>query len=157
MPLTSIEEVRARRKASVWTLIHPIFALGQLLAFFVSVGLLVAYFFGRVSFGVVHIAVMTKIGLMVGAVITGALWEKDVFGSYWFAAEFLVEDVMTVNVFILQIAYVLMAYTHPENLGVILWVLGLAYFVYAGNVTQYIVRTANMQKNPNPAALQIAA
>ncbi len=141
----------------MWTKIHPIFALGQLLAFFVSVGLLVAYFFGRVSFAVVHDAVMTKIGLMVGAVITGALWEKDVFGSYWFAAEFLVEDVMTVNVFILQIAYVLMAYTHPENLGVILWVLGLAYFVYVGNVAQYIVRTANMGKKPNPAALQIAA
>ena len=157
MPLTSIEEVRARRKASVWTKIHPIFALGQLLAFFVSVGLLVAYFMGRVSFSIVHDAVMTKIGLMVGAVITGALWEKDVFGSYWFAAEFLVEDVMTVNVFILQIAYVLMAYTHPNNLGVILWVLGLAYFVYIGNVAQYIMRTMNHGKKPNPAALQIAA
>lgn len=157
MPLTSIEEVRARRKASVWTKIHPLFALGQLLAFFISVGLLVAYLFGRVPFSLVHVWVMTKIGLMIGAVVTGALWEKDVFGHYWFAPEFLVEDVMTVNVFILQVAYVLMAYTHPENLSVILWVLFLAYSVYIGNVAQYIVRTANMQKKPNPAALQIAA
>ena len=40
------------------------------MAFVVSVGCLVAYFVGAVPFHVVHVSVLVKIGLMVGAVLT---------------------------------------------------------------------------------------
>ncbi len=136
-----------RRAASVWTKIHPVFALGQLLAFFVSVGLLISYFCGSVSIETVHQSVVIKVALMLGAIVTGALWEKDVFGAYWFAPEFMGEDTMTVNVFILHIGYLVMAVTHPENINAQLGTLIVAYGVYIANVAQYVLRTAHMGKH----------
>jgi 3-vinyl bacteriochlorophyllide hydratase len=137
----------ARRSASIWTKIHPVFALGQLLAFFVSVGLMIGYFRGSASLDVVHQSVLIKVALMVGAIITGALWEKDVFGHYWFAPQFLGEDTMTVNVFILHIAYLAMVIAHPENVTAQIGTLIVAYGVYIANVAQYILRTANLGKH----------
>lgn len=143
----SSQEMVAKRSASLWTKIHPIFALGQLLAFLVSVVLLVMYFRGSVSFDLVHQSVLVKVGLMVGAIITGALWEKDVFGKYWFAPEFMGEDTMTVNVLILHVSYLIMAYTHPENTLTVVGSLVLAYIVYVANIAQYILRTASLSHN----------
>jgi 3-vinyl bacteriochlorophyllide hydratase len=146
MPDSGPLAVRARRTASIWTFIHPVFALGQLIAFLVSVALLIGYFAHAVPFHVVHISVLVKIGLMVGAVVTGSLWERDVYGFYWFAPEFLFEDVMTLIVFIFQMTYLAMVFVHPGSQGVIVGVLCFAYAVYLGNVAQYIHRTQRMKK-----------
>jgi 3-vinyl bacteriochlorophyllide hydratase len=138
--------VSDRRRASIWTLIHPLFAIGQLLAFFVSVGLFVAYLRGSVPFHVVHVSVLVKVGLMVGAVLTGAFWERDVFGYWWFAPEFLFEDVMTLIVFITQLTYLAMVFFHPHMMNAIIGILAVAYLVYIGNVAQYIHRTQARKK-----------
>jgi hypothetical protein len=58
MPKAALSAVLERRKSSIWTKIHPIFALGQLLAFFVSIGFLIAFFRHAVPFHDVHVAVM---------------------------------------------------------------------------------------------------
>jgi 3-vinyl bacteriochlorophyllide hydratase len=155
MPDSGPLAVRDRRTASIWTFIHPVFALGQLLAFVVSVGLLIGYFGHAVSFHVVHVSVLVKIGLMVGAVITGSLWERDVYGFYWFAPEFLFEDVMTLIVFICQMTYLAMVFVHPGSQGVIVGVLCFAYAVYLGNVAQYIHRTQRMKKETAEAEATI--
>jgi 3-vinyl bacteriochlorophyllide hydratase len=141
MPEAAPHSVRERRAASMWTMIHPLFAIGQLFAFFVSVGLLIAYFRGAVPFHVVHVSVLVKIGLMVGAVVTGSLWERDVFGYFWFAPEFLLEDVMTLVVFIFQVSYLAMVALHPTLMPAVIGMLCVAYAVYIGNVAQYIHRT----------------
>jgi 3-vinyl bacteriochlorophyllide hydratase len=148
----------ARRAQSMWTKIHPIFAIGQLMVFFVSVGLLIAYFRGALDFSVVHVSVLVKIGLMVGAVITGSLWEHDVFGHWWFAPEFFVEDAMTAFVFVTQIAYLTVHALYPANQNLITQILIVAYVVYLCNVAQYIHRWQRMKqererlKNVRPAA-----
>jgi 3-vinyl bacteriochlorophyllide hydratase len=146
MPESGPLSVRDRRKASIWTLIHPLFAIGQLFAFLVSVGLFVAYLCGKVPFHAVHVSVLVKIGLMAGAVITGSFWERDVFGYWWFAPEFLFEDVMTLVVFITQMSYLAMVISHPQMMPVILGILAFAYLVYLANVAQYIHRTQTMKK-----------
>jgi 3-vinyl bacteriochlorophyllide hydratase len=151
MPEASALAVRDRRKASIWTMIHPLFAIGQLLAFFVSVGYLVAYFRGAVSYEAVHVSVLVKIGLMVGAVLTGSFWEHDVFGYWWFAPEFLLEDVMTLIVFMFQVAYLAVVAFHRDLMPAVLLMLGIAYTVYAINVAQYIHRT-QLQKRETHAA-----
>ncbi len=149
----SIEQVRERRDASVWTRVHPIFALGQLGAFVVSVGFLVAYWAGWVSFAAVHESVLIKIALMLGAIVSGAFWEHDVFGPYWFAPEFFFEDAMTVNVFLLHLGYLAVAYTQPDHDKAI-FLLCIAYVVYLGNVAQYIIRTAKMGQHKIPVRVK---
>lgn len=148
--LQSLKVVRERRAASIWTRIHPLFAIAQLLVFLVSVTLLVLHLLGIVSFGVVHVSVLVKIGLMLGAIVTGALWEHDVFGKWWFASEFFIEDTMTLNVFLLHVAYLVVVYAWPENTRMILALLGVAYTVYGLNVAQYILRYHGMREPAAP-------
>ena len=146
MSPTPLKLVLERRKASVWTRIHPVFALAQLLVFFVSVSLLVAYLLHAVPYAAVHDSVLVKIGLMLGAVVTGALWEHDVYGRWWFAHEFIIEDTMTANVFVLHVAYLVVAYVWPANGKAMLAMLGVAYGVYALNVAQYVVQHAGVRR-----------
>jgi 3-vinyl bacteriochlorophyllide hydratase len=80
---------------------------------------------------------------MVGAIVTGSLWEHDVFGEWWFAEEFFVEDVMTVNVFLLHVAVVVMYFKLPGELGAVAGLLVFAYVIYALNVAQYIAQHAS--------------
>ena len=157
MPDARPQAARLKRAASIWTTIHPIFAIGQLLAFFVSVGFVIAYFRHAVPFHAVHVSVLVKIGLMVGAVLTGSFWERDVFGWWWFAPEFLAEDVMTLMVFVLQLSYLAMTWLHPGAMGPILSVLGVAYAVYVANVAQYIHKTQRMKAERGEPALPRAA
>jgi 3-vinyl bacteriochlorophyllide hydratase len=142
----------ARRQASVWTKIHPFFAFGQLLTFLVSVGLLVAYLFGKVPFSYVAISVLIKIGLMAGAMLTGALWENDVFGQFWFAPEFFIEDVITVIVFYLHLAYLYAVYFAPLGGKLTLPTLVIAYTAYAINVGQYVIRHGKVRQEERELA-----
>ncbi|GAC1397412.1 MAG: hypothetical protein NVS2B8_08440 [Vulcanimicrobiaceae bacterium] len=155
MPESSALAVRDRRTSSIWTIVHPLFAIGQLLAFFVSVGLLIAFFRGAVSYEMVHVSVLVKIGLMVGAVLTGSLWEHDVFGYWWFAPEFLLEDVMTLIVFLFQLAYLVVVAFHRDLMPAVLMMLGLAYTVYVVNVAQYIHRTQRRKLETSAAEAQL--
>ncbi len=147
----------ARRQASIWTKIHPFFAFGQLLTFFVSVGLLVAYLFGKVPFSIVAISVLIKIALMLGAMITGAFWERDVFGQFWFAPEFFVEDVITAVVFYLHLAYLYAVYFAPFGGKLALPTLVVAYTAYAINVGQYVIRHGQVRKKERELAASRAS
>lgn len=140
----------------MWTAIHPIFAIGQLGVFLVSVVLLVLYVLHVVAFPVVHLSVLIKIGFMAGAVITGSLWEHDVYGKWWFAHEFFIEDVMTLNVVLLHAGYLVAVYGWPNNPAAYLSMLGLAYLVYGLNVGQYIASHLRFRR-PERLAEDIAA
>ncbi len=136
-PFDSIDE---RRKASIWTRVHPIFAIGQLGIFVVSLVLLGLYFFHVVSFATVYLSVLVKIFAMIGAIVSGSLWERDVFGPWWFAHEFFLEDVMTLNVFVLHVGFLITVYAWPSNEQAMIVMLLLAYGAYGFNAVQYIVR-----------------
>ncbi len=144
--MQSLESIQERRKASTWTRIHPIFAIGQLGVFLISVVLLVLYCFHLTSFKSVFLSVLIKIVFMIGAVVTGSLWEHDVFGEWWFALDFFVEDVMTLMVFLLHIAFLVTAFVWPANMNAILAMLMVAYGVYALNVAQYVVAHHSMRQ-----------
>lgn len=158
--MQSLNPIQERRDASVWTAIHPVFAIGQLGVFLVSLVLVALYFLHVVAFSAVHLSVLIKIAFMIGAVITGSLWEHDVYGKWWFAQEFFVEDVMTLNVFLLHLGYLVTIYGWPDNSRAYLAMLGLAYLVYGLNVSQYIASHLRMRKSsrqPADRGAEIAA
>ncbi len=130
-----------RKKKSPWTIAHLPFALGQLLAFAVSVVFLIGFFRGSATFEALHITVLVKFGLMIGALATGSLWEHDVFGKWWFAPEFFLEDLMTFNVLLLQGAYLFYVYVVHAPIETLTGLLVAGYTVYLINVVQYIVRS----------------
>jgi 3-vinyl bacteriochlorophyllide hydratase len=159
--LLSFPTVQERRDASLWTRIHPVFAISQLGVFVVSVALLALFALHVVPFTVVYLTVLLKIALMIGAIVTGALWEHDVFGEWWFAEEFFVEDVMTINVFLLHVGAVVFYFAQPGNLGAVAGLLVFAYVIYAINVAQYIIQHGSARKpaaaNPASASTDVAA
>ena len=59
--LLSLTTVQERRDASIWTRIHPIFAIGQLGVFVVSVALLALNAVHLVPFTAVYLSVLLKI------------------------------------------------------------------------------------------------
>jgi 3-vinyl bacteriochlorophyllide hydratase len=150
------KSVRERREASIWTRIHPIFAIGQLGAFAVSVVLLALYFLHLASFATVYLSVLIKIAFMIGAVITGSLWEKDMYGAWWFAHEFFIEDVMTLNVFLLHAAFLVTVFAWSSNMPAILSLLGVAYGAYFLNVIQYILAHQGMKDLDDPKVANAA-
>jgi 3-vinyl bacteriochlorophyllide hydratase len=156
--LLAFSTIQERREASVWTRIHPIFAIGQLGIFLVSVALLVLFALHVVPFSAVYLSVLMKIACMVGAIVTGSLWEHDVFGPWWFADDFFIEDVMTVNVFLLHVLVVVTYFMRAPDLRAVLALLVFSYLVYAANVGQYIFRHMGMRETaaaaPAPAVAE---
>jgi 3-vinyl bacteriochlorophyllide hydratase len=115
--------------------------------FLVSAVLLGLYFLHVVPFQTVFLTVLIKIVLMIGAIVTGALWEHDVYGQWWFASDFFIEDVMTLNVFLLHAGFLIAAYGFPQNFPATLAMLLVAYTVYGINVVQYVARNHGNRKH----------
>ena len=89
---------RARRDATVWTLVQGILAPLQFLAFAVSLCLVINFLLNGVGFEAATYSVIVKTSLLYAIMVTGAIWEKVVFGRYLFAPAFFWEDVVSMLV-----------------------------------------------------------
>jgi 3-vinyl bacteriochlorophyllide hydratase len=155
VPLYTAEQ-RARRDSTGWTMVQGILAPVQFLAFGVSVVLVLRYLATGDGYGVATVSILIKTGLLYTIMVTGAVWEKVVFGQYLFAPAFFWEDVFSFGVIALHTAYVIALigeYLAPSRL----MVLALAaYTAYAVNAAQFIwkLRMARLdaaQDSPVPA------
>ena len=52
------------------------------------------------------VSILVKTGFLYTIMVTGAIWEKEVFGQYLFAPAFFWEDVFSFVVIALHTAYV---------------------------------------------------
>jgi 3-vinyl bacteriochlorophyllide hydratase len=82
--LYSVEE-RIRRDQSVWTLVQGILAPIQFLVFAISVGLIAHWWVTGSWLMAAHASVVIKTMTLYAIMITGSIWEKEVFGAYLFA------------------------------------------------------------------------
>lgn len=133
------EEQRLRRNASRWTLVQGILAPLQLVVCLVSAVLVVRYL--RTGDGLVaaNISVLGKTAVLYTIMITGAIWEKEVFGQYLFAEAFFWEDVVSFFVIALHTLYVwgLFAEWPPRQL---MFIALAAYAVYVVNAIQFLLK-----------------
>jgi 3-vinyl bacteriochlorophyllide hydratase len=103
-PLYTPEE-RARRDASVWTLVQGVLAPVQFLVFLVSLGLVLRYLTTGSGLEAANASVVIKTATLYTFMVTGCIWEKVVFGRYLFAPAFYWEDVFSMLVLALHTAY----------------------------------------------------
>ena len=96
---------RKRRDSSPWTLVQGILAPLQFLVFLVSLGLVLRTLITGEGAGMANASVILKTMLLYTIMVTGSLWEKDVFGKYLFAPAFFWEDVVSFGVIALHTAY----------------------------------------------------
>ncbi|MFK7830883.1 MAG: 2-vinyl bacteriochlorophyllide hydratase [Congregibacter sp.] len=152
LPLYTPEE-RRRRDATRWTLVQGVLAPLQLLVFMVSLVLVVNYLLNGTGLDAAVTSVILKTLILYTIMITGAIWEKVVFGQYLFARAFFWEDVVSMGVIALHTAYLacwLFGYGTPEQQ---LWIALAAYATYVVNAAQFLLKLrAARRDNPSHAA-----
>ena len=131
---------RRRRDASPWTVVQGILAPAQFLAFAVSLALVVRYLVTGEGWTAAALSVLVKTALLYAIMVTGSLWERDVFGRYLFARPFFWEDVVSILVLVLHSLYVaglLLEWMPPSQL---MRVALAAYGLYLLNAAQFLIK-----------------
>ena len=145
-PLYTAAE-RARRDRSPWTLVQGVLAPIQFVAFLASLCLVIRYLATGEGQAAATVSILVKTLLLYTIMVTGALWERDVFGRYLFARPFFWEDVVSMAVIALHTAYVV-AWTTGALAPRAQMVLALAaYGTYLINAAQFLIklRAARLQ------------
>lgn len=128
-------EQRARRDATIWTFVQGILAPFQFLVFLISLALVLRFLLTGNGYEAATLSILIKTGVLLLIMVTGAIWEKIVFGQYLFAPAFFWEDVFSFAVIALHISYVwaLMSGTlGPAGLMVLALAAYTAYVINAG-------------------------
>ena len=131
---------RLRRDSTRWTLVQGILAPVQFLAFAVSVALVLRYLGSGEGYAAATASVLIKTALLFTIMITGALWEKAVFGQYLFAPAFFWEDVVSFAVIGLHTLYLIGLFTGILSPVTLMLIALAAYVTYAVNATQFVLK-----------------
>ena len=138
---------RARRDSTVWTLVQGVLAPAQFLVFIGSSVLVLRYLATDQGYLAATISVLIKTGFLYAIMVTGAIWEKVVFGQYLFAPAFFWEDVVSFVVIALHTAYVVALLAGSMSPAGLMWLALAAYALYAINAFQFLwkLRAARLQ------------
>lgn len=146
---------RRRRDASPWTLVQGILAPVQFVIFLVSLVLVARYLWTGAGYDAATISIVAKTLALYAIMITGSIWEREVFGRYLFAPAFYWEDVFSMLVLALHTAYLVVLMTGwLDPTGQMLLALA-AYAAYVINAGQFLLklRAARLQAPATPVPL----
>ena len=130
-------EERARRDATVWTVVQGVLAPVQFLVFLISLALVIRFMLTGLGYEAATASIVIKTAVLLTIMVTGAIWEKVVFGQYLFAPAFFWEDVFSFLVIALHLTYVwalLAGWSHADQM----WIALAAYAAYVINAAQFI-------------------
>ncbi|MDJ0628124.1 MAG: 2-vinyl bacteriochlorophyllide hydratase [Rhodobacter sp.] len=138
---------RARRDATVWTAVQGVLAPLQFLAFLVSLALVLRYLWTGAGYESATISILIKTGLLYAIMVTGAIWEKVVFGQYLFAPAFFWEDVFSFAVIALHTTYIVALFFGSLSPAGLMLLALAAYAAYVINAGQFLwkLRMARLQ------------
>lgn len=139
MPLYTKEE-RQRRDASPWTLVQGVLAPVQFLVFLISIALVLRFLVTGTGYAAATASVVIKTLVLYTIMVTGCIWERDVFGRYLFAAAFFWEDVVSMLVLALHTAYIGALLFGSLHARYQMYIALLAYSAYVLNATQFLLK-----------------
>jgi 3-vinyl bacteriochlorophyllide hydratase len=139
---------RRRRDASPWTLVQGIMAPVQFAAFLFSLCCVAHYLLTGQGFELTTVSILIKVACLYTIMVTGAIWEREVFGQYLFAPAFFWEDVFSFLVIGLHTLYVVVLICGLASPHTQMLIALAAYFTYAINATQFLMklRAARLEK-----------
>ena len=139
---------RRRRDATVWTLVQGLLAPLQFLVFLVSLALCLRYLATGEGFLAATVSVVIKTFVLYTIMVTGAIWEKVVFGRYLFAPAFFWEDAVSMVVIALHTAYLAAVLTGWGDGGAQMQIALAAYAAYVLNAGQFLwkLRRARLER-----------
>ena len=131
---------RARRDSSVWTVIQGILAPLQFLAFLVSLVLVARYMWTGDGYEAATYSIVVKTAFLYAIMITGAIWEKVVFGQYLLAPAFFWEDMVSFLVIALHTTYLVALYHGVLGQDALIALALAAYGAYVINAAQFLLK-----------------
>lgn len=134
------DDERRRRDTTVWTKVQGILAPLQFAAFAVSLVLVLRFIATGAGYEAATISILVKTALLLTIMITGAIWEKVVFGQYLFAPAFFWEDVFSFAVIGLHLGYVWALLTGSLGANGQMVIALAAYFAYVINAGQFVLK-----------------
>jgi len=129
---------RVRRDKTKWTLVQGVLAPVQFLVFLVSLVLVIRYLTTGLGYEVATLSIVIKTGTLLLIMVTGAIWEKVVFGQYLFAPAFFWEDVFSFAVIALHLLYIFALYADALGATQLMYVALAAYTAYVINAGQFV-------------------
>jgi 3-vinyl bacteriochlorophyllide hydratase len=143
------EEQRKRRDSSKWTAVQGVLAAFQFLVFLISLVLVLRTLATGEGALAANASVLFKTLVLYTIMVTGSLWEKDVFGQYLFAPAFFWEDVVSFFVIALHSAYLWTLFTGALSQRELMLLALVAYAAYALNAGQFLwkLRRARADRN----------
>jgi 3-vinyl bacteriochlorophyllide hydratase len=133
------EAERLRRDASPWTFVQAVLAPAQFAAFLVSLALVLRYLATGEGYAAATVSILAKTFLLYTIMVTGSLWEKDVYGRYLFAPAFFWEDAVSMVVIALHTAYLVALFVGAPS-ALQMHVALAAYLVYVVNAAQFLLK-----------------
>jgi 3-vinyl bacteriochlorophyllide hydratase len=134
------EAERQRRNSSPWTRVQAVLAPLQFLVFLVSLALVLRTLITGDGAAIANLSIILKTLLLYTIMITGSLWEKDVFGRYLFAPAFFWEDAVSFIVIALHTAYLVSLLSGSLNETDLLILALVAYAAYVINAGQFLLK-----------------
>jgi len=134
------EAERRRRDSSPWTMVQAILAPLQFLVFLISLALVFRTLATGEGAFAAHVSIVVKTLVLYTIMVTGALWEKDVFGKYLFAPAFFWEDAVSFIVISLHTAYLYCLFTGALAERPLLLLALAAYAAYVINAAQFLLK-----------------
>lgn len=148
---------RRRRDASRWTLIQGILAPLQFLVFLISLALVLRFLFTGEGLLAATLSVVLKTLVLYAIMITGSLWERDVFGRYLFAPAFFWEDVVSMLVLALHTAYLVVVITGWIAPRAQMYLAMAAYLSYVINAAQFLWKFRQARRPAEPLLARAGA
>jgi 3-vinyl bacteriochlorophyllide hydratase len=121
-------------------LVQAILAPVQFAVFLVSVCLVLRYLTTGEGLTETTVSIVAKTFTLYAIMITGSLWERDVFGRYLFAPAFFWEDVVSMLVLALHTAYLVALATGWLDARAQMFLALAAYCAYVLNATQFLLK-----------------
>ena len=131
-------EQKRRRDESVWTLVQGILAPFQFVVFLASLYLVMRHLMVGTGYEIATYSIVFKTLILYTIMITGAIWEKVVFGKYLFVEAFFWEDVFSFAVIALHLLYVFALISGAFAPMTLMWIALAAYATYVVNAAQFV-------------------
>ncbi|MFN5996855.1 MAG: 2-vinyl bacteriochlorophyllide hydratase [Paracoccaceae bacterium] len=131
---------RARRDSTVWTTVQAVLAPLQFLVFAISLVLVLRYLWTGEGYAAATVSILIKTAILYTIMVTGAIWEKVVFGQYLFAPAFFWEDVVSFVVIALHTLYLYGLITESITPLHLMLIALAAYATYFLNAAQFLLK-----------------
>ncbi len=122
----------------------------QFLVFAVSLALVLRFLATGEGLFAATVSILVKTFVLYTIMVTGAIWEHEVFGRYLFAPAFFWEDVVSFVVIALHTVYLYGLLTGALDARQQMYVALAAYATYLANAAQFLLKLRAAGSKPPP-------